>query len=433
MASLTNDGGGKYRVLVMVRGKRRTVRLGKMQKSAAQSVQNWIERLAGAVNSNSPMDSQTAAWLGGVDDALRERMARADLCDPPEQAEDDEPMTLKELLDLFVARATVKPATMAAYKQTTNSLLEHFKEHCPIESITPGGADGWRRSLSDSELAKATQAKRVHVARAIFKRAVRWGLLDSSPFADLKAGSQANPDRTHYVRPEVIDAVLAVCPDDQWRAIIALTRFCGLRCPSEVRLLRWGDVNWERSRLTVRSPKTAGSAAHAVRIVPLVPEVRPILERLFAEAEEGAEAVVPRLVDPKVNLRTHFERLIQRAGYKAWPRLFHNLRASAAMDFCERFPSHVAASWLGHSPLIAASHYLATRDEHFDMAVRDPERGAESGAPEAQNAAQQAIAPDGTESNKTTQAPEDAELVHSGAPVCDSIQSDRWAILDSNQ
>lgn len=30
----------------------------------------------------------------------------------------------------------------------------------------------------------------------------------------------------------------------------------GLRCPSEVLALRWGDIDWERSLFTVRSAKT---------------------------------------------------------------------------------------------------------------------------------------------------------------------------------
>ena len=152
---------------------------------------------------------------------------------------------------------------------------------------------------------------------------------------------------------ESVRAILAACPDDQWRAIVALSRFAGLRCPSEVAALRWGDVNWERGRLMVRSPKTAGHEGHAVRVVPLAPELRPILQDLFDHAEPGAVAVVPRLRDPKVNLRTQFERIIGKAGLTAWPRLFHNMRASCATDWVERFPAHVVAGWLGHSPLIA--------------------------------------------------------------------------------
>ena len=77
---------------------------------------------------------------------------------------------------------------------------------------------------------------------------------------------------------------------------------------------------------------------------------------------------------------THFRRIIARAGLKPWPRLFHNLRASCATDWVERFPAHVVAGWLGHSPLVAARYYLQTRDAHFDLATGGAEGGAKSGA-----------------------------------------------------
>ncbi len=151
--------------------------------------------------------------------------------------------------------------------------------------------------------------------------------------------------------------------------------------------LEHGDVR----RLTVRSPKTAGHEGHAVRVVPIAPELKSILLALFSEAA-GVEAVVPRLRDPAMNLRTTFGKIIAKAAVKPWPRLFHNMRASCATDWVERFPAHVVAGWLGHSPMIAAQHYLQTRDAHFDLATGagqgDSKGGAESDAAEAQIRAQ---------------------------------------------
>jgi hypothetical protein len=56
------------------------------------------------------------------------------------------------------------------------------------------------------------------------------------------------------------------------------------------------------------------------------------------------------------------------------------MRASCATDWAEALPAHVVAKWLGHSPFVAAKHYLQTRDAHFEVAIRgmsrvgDPER-----------------------------------------------------------
>ena len=46
------------------------------------------------------------------------------------------------------------------------------------------------------------------------------------------------------------------------------------------------------------------------------------------------------------------------------------MRASCVTDWAEALPAHVVAKWLGHSPLVAAKHYLQTRDAHFEVAIR---------------------------------------------------------------
>ena len=181
-----------------------------------------------------------------------------------------------------------------------------------------------------------------------------------------------------------------------------------------------GDVNWERSALTVRSPKTAGHDGHAVRIVPIAPELRPILLALFDRADPGSEWIVPRLRDPRKNLRTTFEKIIARASITPWPRLFQNLRASCATEWVERIPAHTVASWLGHSPLIAAQHYLQSRDAHFDLATG----GAKCGALEAQNAAQHPSAPDCADSRKDQETPCFAGVSQSSANERTAAQSE---------
>ena len=56
---------------------------------------------------------------------------------------------------------------------------------------------------------------------------------------------------------------------------------------------------------------------------------------------------------------------------------WHNLRASRETELTARFPLHVVAQWLGHTPKVATQHYLQVTDEHFALAVANDE--AESG------------------------------------------------------
>ena len=285
-------------------------------------------------------------------------------------------MTLDELLATFVARASVKASTRAAYNQTTGSLWKHLGGSTPLTNIGGEQADIWKKAIIDEGLSPATVAKRVYVARAIFRKAVKWGMVAASPFEDLPAGSQQNPDRSFYVSADVIDAVLDRCPGVFWRLVIALGRYAGLRIPSEVAGLTWDDVAWDTGRLTVRSPKTARHDGHAVRLVPISPELRSILAEAHEQAAEGDKLILPRtLTTGASNLRTTFTKIITRAGFEPWPRLFQNLRASCATDWVERYPNHVVAKWLGHSPMIAATHYLQARERHFEDVVSGGGRG----------------------------------------------------------
>lgn len=127
----------------------------------------------------------------------------------PREIRDD---TLAGLIHRFVEQADVQPATLAAYRQTTGSLLGFFGGATLVSKITESDADRWRASLVESKLAKATVAKRAHVAKNILKKAVRWGMIDASPFEDIRTGSQVNADNSAYISRETIAKVLDACP-----------------------------------------------------------------------------------------------------------------------------------------------------------------------------------------------------------------------------
>src|SRR5207253_640082 len=69
------------------------------------------------------------------------------------------------------------------------------------------------------------------------------------------------------------------------------------------------------------------------------------------------------------NLRTEMMRIVKRAGFKPWQRLFHNRRASCERDWSDRFPMPTVCSWTGHDARTAKKHYLTTvADEHYEAA-----------------------------------------------------------------
>lgn len=363
MASITQDKSGWRLLFRDARGKRQAVRLGTIPKRVAEGIKLRVEDILAAQHAAVAMDAESARWIRDISDDLHEKLARTGLFPPRTESHP----TLGLLLQRFEETSTVKPSTMLAYKQAMRSLEESFGAETLLTSIHPYHADQWFKRSLDQGLREATVAKRTKIAKSIFGRAIRWKMIEDSPFQDLKPGSQVNSTRLRYVTKDETTAVLAACPDDRWRLIIGLARYAGLRCPSEIVALRWSDILWDTPpRMHVRSPKTEHHAGKGERVVPIVAELEELLNRAFAAAEPGDNAVISRGIDSKTNLRTTFEKIIRRAGLTPWPRLFQNLRASCEMDFVEKVPGDTAAKWMGHSTSIAGRHYLAVRDAHFE-------------------------------------------------------------------
>lgn len=367
MASIQTDKNGRNRIQFYdADGNRQTLRLGSMKPKDAANVLHHVEHLLAASIAGSSVPRASALWASQLGDKLHGRLARVGLVEvrtPPETH------TLQGLFDRFSATSTVSARTRLVHDQAKRTLVDYFGADRRLDTIDATAADDWRAHLDTLGLAPATVSKRIRLGRQMFGQAVRWGWTADNPLAGLRAGSEHNPERCVYVPAETFEKVLAACPDTEWRAVLVLSRYAGLRCPSEAMLLRWGDVLWDKSRLVVRSPKTSGHEGRGSRVVPMDPRLRPILMELFDLADEGAERVLPRLVDGTINLRTHTRRIIERAGVESWPKPLHNLRASCETDWCETYPTHVVAAWLGHSPKVAMKHYLQVRDSHFEAAA----------------------------------------------------------------
>ncbi len=264
-----------------------------------------------------------------------------------------------------------------------------------------------------------------------FKDAKRQGLMDNNPFEFVRHRPGDASERRAYVPVADIERVIEHAPNTAWKLLIALSRFAGLRVPSEALSLRWQDVDWERGRLTVPRPKTEHLAGRSHRVIPLFPKLRPFLEVVFDEADAGTEHIITRYRNQNSNLRTYFLRIIKRAGIQPWPKLFHNLRATRQTELAARHPLHVVCEWLGNSAPIADKHYLQVTDQDYASAIAGPtnQSGAESGTvgahfveKTAQNPAQQPAAPTGTAWQKPSMPSGKRPLMRKAATTGEVVQ-----------
>jgi integrase len=253
-------------------------------------------------------------------------------------------------------------------------------------------------------LAPMTIRKRLQFAKMIFRAAARHELIDRDPFTDVNLKATM-PDRQRFVTPAETTRLLEHCPNQDWRLIVALARWGGMRCPSEVLSLTWADIDWN-GRIRVTSPKTAHHPGKDFRLMPLFPELAVVLREVWTPDSQGYvvnERYRQTANGPQgwrnVNLRTSFEKIIKRAGLTPWPRLFHNLRSSRQTELQEHFPTHVVCAWLGNSPDVAREHYLQITDAHFEKANSALHNPVQFGAEMPRHTSQQARQPLATTEN----------------------------------
>lgn len=387
MATIGTDSGGRRRILFVAGdGRRKTIRLGKCSQRDAQKILAHVEALAASSIHKQSVPRDTAIWLHGVGDVLHARLAAVGLVEPRQAVKS---VLAADFIDGYIeSRKDLKPATATVLTQCRVWLLRFLGEGTRMDAVSVKDADAYHAHMFASGLAKATIAKRCRYARHFFEVAKRRGIIAHNPFGHIKAVVTGDPSRRVFVPGDVVAKVMDAIPDLQWKLLLALARWGGLRIPSEALALTWGDVDFAGKRFIVRASKTAHHKDGGIRVVPLFPELADLFQRVFDEAEEGTEHIITRYRHPSVNLRTQLLKYIARAKVKPWPKLWQNLRASRATELADLYPSHVCAAWLGHTEKIADTFYRTVTDSHFMRATEGPTPGSIRNP--AQNPAQQA-------------------------------------------
>ena len=169
---------------------------------------------------------------------------------------------------------------------------------------------------------------------------------------------------------------MGLLPNTEWKLLFALSRWGGFRVGSEPRRLNWDDVSWQGTTeipyptILIHSKKTKRYKGKETRIIPIFPELLPLLQDRYEQAEEGEELVLPFLVGrTDASLRKTLERAIDRAGLTQWPILWHSMRKARQNELERDHPSHIVAYWMGNSVKTAEKHYLHPDTDDYAKAI----------------------------------------------------------------
>ncbi len=204
-------------------------------------------------------------------------------------------------------------------------------------------------------------------------------MVAENPFDEFKAQNEVNRARDHFVRLELFNRLMDVTTDPEFRALLALVRIGGVRCPSEVKPLEWSNVHAGANTVTIVSPKLNRYQGKSHRTIPLWPGLAEPLQEWWDRCDDCQPLVFPNHQCSGSAITGKLQRLCRRIGEPLWAKPWQNMRASRETELLESHPIHKVADWMGHSASIALKHYAQIFKEQ-DAGAASSTSGSVSGS-----------------------------------------------------
>jgi integrase len=165
--------------------------------------------------------------------------------------------TVKEAAALWIKRCNEKRlelTTVKSYEEHVDLHIVPFIGSKKLSDLTVPAVNAFTDQLRDAGLSAAMIKKVVRSLGAIFREARRRGLSNVAPTVGLELDLPERDDpRPVIPTKQELQAIIAGAAAHKnriWRALALVAVFCGLRA-SELRGLRWADVDFESRQINV--------------------------------------------------------------------------------------------------------------------------------------------------------------------------------------
>ncbi|MEW6280218.1 MAG: site-specific integrase [Candidatus Eremiobacterota bacterium] len=246
--------------------------------------------------------------------------------------------------------------------------------HQEASSVIPGQVEAYAARRLTAHKAPQTVKLEVSALRTLFRMAVRDGLVERNPAADVRVHVPDNT-RLRYLLDEEEPRLQAACQTDLWRWV-SICLCTGLRCAEQFGLRR-EHLNWETWTLEVRDGKGGRS-----RVLPMSTRCSDLIREQLER--HSSEWVFPGR-DGSLGLRTvrkRLQRACRRAGIPplSWHCLRHTFATRALLAGVD---VRTVQDLLGHACLSSTMRYLRVvpgrRLEAVEAVSRWTERRPQNG------------------------------------------------------
>lgn len=229
----------------------------------------------------------------------------------PRLAKPFPPMLFEDMAEKYLDWTRTNKRSYRSTKTALGHLIQTFKGK-GLGEIRPQDVEAYK-ARRIAGVKPSTVNRELALIRHLYNTAIQWGYVERNPVQGVKLFRENN-ERIRYLSHDEEARLFAVLPE-KYKAVITIALQTSLRM-GEIRSLRWRDVSFETSTLTVARSKDG-----EVQRIPMNRIARETLERL----PRTAPIVFPDL--PR-HLSERFLELADRAGLQDFH--FHDLRHTYA-------------------------------------------------------------------------------------------------------
>ena len=265
-------------------------------------------------------------------------------------------------------RVDLKSLTKAYHSQRIGGLLKSWSalEKAELSKVTKTDCLDWAARFGP-KVSATTFNHSVGILRALFEISIEVGIRFDNPAKAISRVSE-RPKKIQLPEPDQFQKFIQEiensgsgfskpCAD-----LVSFLAYGGFRI-KEARHILWADCDFKRGSIAVRGePETGTKGTGDPRVVPMIPDMRALLERLRAERPNT------KPTDPVMRVHACQKSMDRAAKVVGMPRITHHdlrhLFATRCIESGVDIPT--VSRWLGHKDggALAMRVYGHLRDSH---------------------------------------------------------------------
>jgi integrase len=264
----------------------------------------------------------------------------------------------------------IKPKTKEYYQFRIKALLEswpHLKDK-DVGKITRSECESW--SITSAKATSSSSHNHtISILRHVFQIAIEAGARYDNPALAAKRVKEhtkkqiALPESSQFEKliEEIRNSGSGFAKPSA--ELVQFLAYGGFR-KSEAKHVTWADIDFARGKIIVRgSPETGLKGRHVGenRVVPMIPEMRRLLEKIKSDKSPAPSSPVMRVFECKKSITTACRKLgIARFTHHDLRHLFATRCIESGVDI------PTVSRWLGHKDggALAMKVYGHLRDQH---------------------------------------------------------------------